>query len=92
MEIWKYELEIKDTQQLSIPSKAKMLTVETIRNSPWLFVLVNPLAEKIRRTIRVYDTEDTIKAEDNGKYVGTYQQDNGIFVFHIFDEGVTNGS
>ncbi len=84
MEVWKYELEIKDRQLINMPAKAKILTLETIQYKPILFALVNPMANKLDRVVRVYETGDLVKG---GKYVGTHQAREGIFVYHIFDEG-----
>jgi len=84
MEVWKYELEVKDSQVLSIPDKAKMLTVQSINNRPNLFALVNPLADTVDRIVRVYGTGDTV--DSGGKYIGTVQEDKGLFTYHIFEE------
>ena len=84
MVIWKYELEVKDSQVLSLPDKAKVLTVQSINNKPNLFALVNPLADTVDRTVRVYGTGDTVDA--GGKYVGSTQVDDGLFTYHIFEE------
>jgi len=88
MEVWKYQLELKDKQVLSMPVKAKILNVQTIRNRPWLLALVNPTTDTTDRIVRVYETGDTIKG---GKYAGSHQDDTGTFLYHIFDDGEKEG-
>ncbi len=84
MEIWKYKLEVKNTQILSVPAKAKVLTVQSIRARPWIYVLVNPIQDRVKRTIRMYEEGDLIKG---GKYIGTHKDRGDIFIYHIFDDG-----
>ena len=60
--------------------------MQTLNHRPWLFALVNPMADTVDRVIRVYDTGDEIK--NPGKYIGTHIEQSGqVFVFHIFDDG-----
>jgi len=84
MEIWKYQLEVKNSQTLLIPDKAKVLTIEAIHGRPWLFVLVNPIADNINRVIRTYEEGNLIKG---GKYIGTYKDKDDTFIYHMFDDG-----
>jgi hypothetical protein len=86
MEIVKVLLEVKTTQTIALPTKAKILTIETIDTRPWLFALVNPMADTVERVIQVYDTGDPIKSP--GKYIGTHIEQTGqVFIYHIFDDG-----
>jgi len=84
MEICKYQLEVKNSQTLLIPNKAKVLTIEAVRGRPWLFVLVNPIADNINRVIRTYEEGDLIKG---GTYIGTYKDKDDTFIYHMFDDG-----
>ena len=86
MEIVKVLLEVKDTQVIALPEKAKILTVQTVDQRPWLFALVNTMAETVDRVVRVYDTGDEIK--NPGKYIGTHIEQTGqVYIYHIFDDG-----
>ena len=86
MEIVKIQLEIISTQIVKLPAKAKLLTIESLDNKPWLFALVNPDAQDVDRVIKTYETGDTVKS--SGKYIGTYKEvGGGTFIYHTFDEG-----
>jgi len=86
--IYKYELEITDLQEISIPDKAKILTVQLQHGTPCLWCLVNP-----EMHLRPYHIVTKVTGRDiedgfNGEYVGTYQLKcklaDGDFVGHVF--------
>lgn len=84
--IWKYQLHTTDTQNLTMPVGAEILTVQT-QNGPCLWVLVDPDAEMEKRTIETFGTGHAIPDTPVGerKYIGTYQLHNGALVFHVFE-------
>ena len=52
--IWKFNVEINDFFEIEIPKDAKVLTVQTQRNEPRLWAIVNPFHKKeIRKFIMV---------------------------------------
>jgi len=86
MEIVKVQLEVITTQAISLPAKAKLLTIQTIDNKPWLFALVNPESDTVDRIIKTYETGEKITGV--GKYIGTYHEiGGGTFTYHSFDDG-----
>jgi hypothetical protein len=88
--IWKFKLEVTDSQQIEMPVGAKILTVQTQDGWPCIWALVDPLAKKELRHIQTIGTGHTIENGEglNDKYLGTYQviRDWGVLVFHVFEE------
>ena len=82
--IFKYELEIMDSQLLMIPSGAEILTVQTQSELPKLWALCDPEQIKEARTICIFGTGNPIP-EGNFKYISTFQLMGGIAVFHVFE-------
>jgi len=83
--IWKYELEITDKQIISIPSVLKILSLQTQRGVPCLWVEIDDEFIKRDVTIVMFGTGhqmDTIER----CFVGTFQTMNGSLVFHVYWE------
>ena len=85
--IWKFKLETTDTQSIEMPIGAKILTVQIQNQIPYLLALVDPVAEKEMRCIEVFGTGNRMacKEGERKKYIGTYQLNEGAFVFHVFE-------
>lgn len=81
MTIWKYPVAFHST--LVMPEGAKLLAVQVQNGNPMLWALVDPLAKKIKRDIRVMGTGWVF--DPVGPYVGSFQLD--ALVFHVFDGG-----
>ncbi len=83
--IWKYDLEVTDKQVIHAPKGAKFLTVQTQKNTPCLWVLVDPDIPRVSYSISTYGTghkiDDTI-----GTYIGTYMTQADNFVGHVFND------
>lgn len=88
--IFKYNLDTTTIQVIQMPINAKILTVQTQYNEPKLWVLVNPMAENFEeRIIEIYGTGQPIEYPsgfENRKYIGTYQLNEGKYVFHVFEK------
>ncbi|MEI6823792.1 MAG: hypothetical protein WCL51_17825 [Bacteroidota bacterium] len=85
--IWKYELKIKDVQDIEIPSGSILLSIQSQENHPMLWALVDETnKEKEIIRLRTICTGEEIMEEDfNPKdYLGTYQLNEGLFVGHVF--------
>ena len=82
--IWKYQLEVTDTQEISIPCNSKILSVQTQRNKPVMWVLIDPDTEKFTKKFRIYGTDHPIETNDL-IYIGTFQLDEGSFIGHVFE-------
>jgi hypothetical protein len=84
--IWKFSLQITDHQYVEMPSGARILCVQTQRDFPCLWVLVDPDAPRGRRGIGISGTGHPCLHDSDG-YIGTVQLDAGALVFHVFDLG-----
>jgi len=82
--IWKFELETVDEQSIEMPFAAEMLDVQVQYGKPCLWALVDPSAKLIRRKIITHGTGHLVP-ETTGDYIGTYQQENGRLIFHVFE-------
>lgn len=89
MTIWKFALEIKDEQIITMPASARVLTVQTQgEDSPCIWAMVHPDNATEKRKIRTFASGDQIDFETRfGTYLGTYQISAGALVFHVFDWG-----
>ena len=85
--IWKYILEITDSQELIMPKGACVLTVQVQNNTPCLWALVNPNAEKESRIFETFGTGHPIccATDMHRNYIGTYQTHGDSLVFHVFE-------
>lgn len=85
--IWKFQLETTDYQTISMPKDAEILTVQTQGDTPCVWALVNPEAEKEDRNFEVFGTGHKVPV-DMGvmrEYVATYQLQGGSLIFHVFE-------
>ena len=81
--ILKYSLAPRIT--LEMPQGAKILAVQTQRNEPQMWALVDTGQFKVSRTFRVYPTG--VEFDVAGlAYIGTFQVQDGTLVFHVFEE------
>lgn len=85
--IWKYQLEVKDVQEIELPQGSALLSVQVQNGNPCLWALVyNTEAEKETIRLRTIGTGNPIDSADFDPedFLGTYQLMNGSFVGHIF--------
>jgi hypothetical protein len=83
--IWKFPLEVTDSQMVSMPPETVILHVGVQRGTPCLWGLVTrPEDDKIQREILTIGTGHPI-ASGKKRYLGTYQLMDGSLVFHIFE-------
>ena len=85
--IWKFELETIDRQTVDLPKCAEILTVQTQRERPCLWAMVNPGADKEPRKFEIYGTGHIVPYDlvEDRKYIGTFQLQEGDLVFHLFE-------
>jgi hypothetical protein len=81
--IWKFPL--TPDCALSMPVGSIILTVQVQEQIPCLWALVDPAAPHERRCFRTYGTGHPV-ADDSGEYIGTFQLNGGVLVFHVFEE------
>lgn len=92
--IWKYELAVTDLQTISMPPGAEILCVQTQNNKPCIWAMVQPM-EGVPPQQRTFQTVGTghpmleVHELKTGarlrEYIGTYQLDKGILIFHLFE-------
>ena len=82
--IWKFELSLTDVQTIKMPRDARILSVQTQFGTPFIWAIVDSEEVKEDRTFIIYGTGHpcSCKKED---FIGTFQIDNGTFVFHLFE-------
>lgn len=86
MRIWKWTLQIADTQQVQMPRGAQLLSVQMQGGAPQLWALVNEKAPTEPRTFATYGTGNPMpELLDYGRFVSTYQLHSGSLVFHVFE-------
>lgn len=83
LRIWKYPLEITDSQPVPMPTGARILTVQVQHGQPCLWALVDPTRASKYREIRMVGTGHPADGLTN--YIGTFQADGGALVFHVFE-------
>jgi hypothetical protein len=82
--IFKYSLEVTDVQDVSLPSGAEVLCVQTQYGVPCVWAKVDPKAPEAYRRFFIYGTGHPVR-DAAMKYVGTFQLNGGDLVFHVFE-------
>lgn len=85
--IWKVQLQCADKQWVSLPQGAKVLCVETQRDEPCMWFITPKVEAPVMelRPFAIYGTGHQHESID-GEYVGTFQLQGGVLVFHVFEE------
>ena len=83
--IWKFAIPDSTVFTLAMPQDAKVLSVQIQCESPVLWALVDPQAPKAKRTFHVVGTGWDFDPTDLS-YVGTFQLQGGLLVFHLFEQ------
>lgn len=84
--IYKYQLEVTDTQFIELPLGAEILTAQMQGDQLCLWAMVNTLSDaitKIRR-IEIIGTGNPVPTGDL-KYISTFQILGGSLIFHVFE-------
>jgi len=81
--IWKFKLEVADSQTVKMPEDAEIICVQIQHGEICVWVKVNIEAPKEDKVFKMYGTGHE-HAFIEGKYVGSVQQMNGQLVWHIF--------
>lgn len=85
--IYKYPIPIENHFTLELPEGAKILTVQTQRDIPQLWAMVDSETEKETRYFRLGRTgyplgDDYLRITN---YIGTFQMEKGTLAFHLFE-------
>ncbi len=86
MKIYKYRIPLESEFQLSLPQKARILTVQAQQEQPHMWVLCNPKNATECRKFRFVGTGHEIKGDEHLQYIGTFQLNAGSFIGHIFED------
>lgn len=88
-QIWKFQIQIKDTQKVTMPYGAKILCVQMENGVPCLWALVNTneaeVDQRWDRTIDIFGTGHSIMDLFTRTYIGTVQMEGGALVWHVFE-------
>lgn len=84
--IWKFQVEISDEFALKMPLHAHILTVQTQRDIPCIWALVDLEDEIGERRFKVFGTGHPANDADQFIYIGTFQLASGGLVFHLFED------
>lgn len=85
--IWKFPFQINHSVSIRMPRYSKILCVQVQNNIPCLWVLVEKHYDEVDRLFRIVGTGEIYDDKGIGNYIGTFQLNDGEFVFHLFDEG-----
>lgn len=77
--IWKFPL----AEEIEMPKKAKVLTVQVQRDIPCIWAVVDPSADREVRRFVIVGTGHSMNRK--GPYIGTFQLEGGALVFHVFE-------
>ena len=85
--IWKFQLEVKDGNEVYMPKDAEILCIQVQNEQPCIWALVDTNQPNVRRIIDIYGTghEISYSMGQEWKYIGTFQLLQGQFVGHAFE-------
>lgn len=84
--IYKWTLELKDTQTIMAPENTLFLTVQMQHGLPQVWGLCNPNLPAEKNIFHIRGTGHPVPEKDNLLYLGSFQMNEGQFVFHVFRE------
>ncbi|MBT2759901.1 hypothetical protein [Paenibacillus sp. ISL-20] len=83
--VWKYTLEVDESQDIDMPKGSEIISVETQGESIVIYALVRPQEEKDTYRVLVYGTGHDIHLNvTEYKFLGTAKFGNGELMFHVF--------
>lgn len=87
--VYKYTIPLDDVVSVELPTGSKILCVQSQRDDPQIWALVDPTfpVEKETRTFRIVGTGHQIDDLECENYIGTFQIRGGSLVFHVFEIG-----
>lgn len=80
--IYKYQLDLKEEQEIYVPIGSSFLTVQLQNGIPCLWAKVSEYAAKVSETILIVGTGFTVPPVT--EYLGTFQLEEKGLVFHVF--------
>lgn len=83
--IYKYIIEIEDEILLEIPQHAQILSIQTQKDKPCIWAVVETDNPIVKRNLKLIGTGHEIKNYMNCNFIGTFQVHDGAGVFHLFE-------
>ena len=83
--IYKYKIPVQDEFTMELPQGAYILTVQSQREVPCIWAVVDPDAPLEPICFRVAGTGHDIEWDTVKRYIGTFQLCGGDLVFHLFE-------
>lgn len=83
--VWKFKVTTGE-QKLRLPSGATPLDVQVQNGDPCVWFLVDDSNDTEVRSIQAFGTGHKVP-DSIGDYIGTFQLNNGMLVFHLFFTG-----
>ena len=87
LKVFKYPIPVKDRFIMMLPRGAKILSVDMQGDKPMMWALVDADCEAVvSRNFRFSGTGHPIEEkQEDLDHIGTFQMDNGKFIWHIFE-------
>lgn len=83
--IYKYKIDIDDTQTLTLPKGAEILSVINQFDDACIYAIVDTdTTETEEYSLQCYGTGHTIRHDDSYKFLGTVAMLGGNFIYHVF--------
>lgn len=83
--IWKFPFGVADSQVVMLPKGAKILSAGVQNETPVLWAMVDPEAEKVPRTILLRGTGHPAREAVDARFIDTIFMVGGAIVFHVFE-------
>lgn len=83
--IWKFVLDVTDSQFIRMPHESKILHVNTQRETVCMWAEVDPSLPQVLRRFCVYGTGHQMP-DDPGRYIGSIMLQDGDLIFHIYEQ------
>lgn len=83
--VWKYPIPAADEFTVEMPEGTEVVTVQTQRDEPMFWALLDPDVPKYLRTFRVLPTGRELPDAEQWTYRGTFQVHDGSLVFHLME-------
>ena len=84
--IWKFPLQVTDSQDINMPIGAKILCLQMQAGAPCIWALVDPKAATYPMKIVMYGTGHEIHDMNSLLYLGTFQIYAGALMYHAFQK------
>lgn len=81
--IWKFPLAMVERQPVMMPRVSRILALQNQGGIPTIWAEVDPESPAITATVTLVGTGREVPA-DSGDYVGTVQEQGGMFIWHFY--------